>query len=145
MMKTVHSACLAILIAGLLSPGFPCAHDATAADQNPCASEMAAFCKDVKPGTPAMIECLEKHESMLSDACRAYEEKMGGRRTESREDVRQERMLRQACAAEIDKFCRNAGFGPGGMAACLNDHMNELSTPCGNSVKAVRGEQKNVK
>ncbi len=144
-MKQIHPYYLAILVAGLFLLGLPHGGSVNAAEKNPCADDIAKFCSSVKPGTRAMIDCLEVHESELSDACKAYEEKMGGPRAEMREEVRQEKMLRQACPTEIDKFCRNAGFGPGGLAACLNEHMSELSAPCGNSVKAVKEEQRTVK
>ncbi len=138
-MKPAHSACLAILIAGLLCPGLPRVHDAAAADPNPCAREIAEFCKNVKPGSSAMIDCLEAYEGMLSDACKAYEEKMSGKRTEMLEAVRQEKMLRNACEDDFTRFCENVD--PRGMAACLNEHLRELSTPCRNSVNALKEER----
>ncbi len=138
-MKPVYSACLAILVTGLLCPGPSRGSDAPVADQNPCASEIAEFCKNVKPGTSTMIDCLETHRGMLSDACKAYEEKMSGKRTEMLEAVRQEKMLRNACEDDFTRFCENVD--PRGMAACLNEHLRELSTPCRNSVNKLKEER----
>ncbi len=143
-MKQIHAFCLAILVAGLFLPGLPYGGSADAAEKNPCADEIAKFCSNTKPGTRAMIDCLEMHESELSDACKAYEEKIGGPRAEMREEVRQEKMLRQSCPAEIDKFCKNAGYGPEGLAACLNQHLGELSAPCEKSIKAYKGEHRKM-
>ena len=142
-MKPVHSAFLAILVACLLIPGLPFDNNAMAADQNPCAKEIATFCKDVKPGTSAMIDCLEANESLLSDTCKAYEEKMSGKKAEMREEVRQENMLRRACADDFARFCKDVD--PRGMAACLNVHLGELSAPCRDSVNALKDERKNAR
>lgn len=142
-MKRHHIFCLAILVAGLAFPGMPYIISATAADKNPCADEIAKFCKDVKPGSLAMIDCLEAHENELSNACRAYEEKTGGKRAEMKEDVRQEKMLRQTCEADISKFCQYPG--PGGIASCLNERMGELSAPCVKSVTEINAERRHAK
>ncbi len=115
-----------------------------AADQNPCSEDIAKFCKDAKPGS-ALLECLEEHETQLSDACKDYEERMGGARTESREAIRQQMRIRQACRDDVMKFCKDA---KGGISACLKDHTNELSTPCREAVTTVRGgpeEEKKTK
>ncbi len=142
-MKSSQMLGLVILVAGLAFLGLTYIGSAAAADKNPCASEIAKFCKNVKPGSQAMIDCLEAHESELSDACRAYEEKMGGQRAEKMEEVRQEKMLRQACAADISNFCQSPGSR--GITACLNEHMGELSAPCAQSVKTVNAERMKAK
>jgi hypothetical protein len=108
-----------------------------AADQNPCAEDMAKFCKDVKPGTP-LLQCLEEHENQLSEPCKAYEAQMERPRGESREVVRQQMRIRQACLGDIEKFCNEPKPG-GSITACLGGHMSDLSGPCGDALKAAKG------
>ena len=75
-MKQNSRLCRAVLVAALFIAGLMFSAEASAADQNPCSADMAKFCKDVKPGQRAMMECLERHESQLSDACKDYEARM---------------------------------------------------------------------
>jgi hypothetical protein len=116
----------------------------SAAAQNPCTEDIAKFCKDVKPGQMALMECLEQHEAQLSDACKAYEAKMERPRGESREVVAQLKRVRQACNEEIIKFCNDSPPVKGGISTCLKSHASELSGPCGEALKAVtEGEKTN--
>lgn len=110
----------------------------SASDQNPCSEDIAKFCKDVGPGR-ALLECLEAHETQLSNVCKAYEERMGGARTESREAMRQRMRVRSACEEDVTKFCKDVQPGSGGIAACFKEHANELSNPCSDALKAARG------
>ena len=117
------------------------AASASAADRNPCSEDIAKFCKDIKPGQNSLLECLEKHESQLSDACKDYETKMERPRAEAREVVNQQMRVRQACRTDIAKFCNDVKPGSDGVAACLKNHMSELSAPCGSALAATRGGQ----
>lgn len=112
---------------------------ASAANGNPCAEDIAKFCKNVEPG--ALMDCLEKHESDLSDACRTHEEKTGGKRVEMREEVRRIKIFRDACKNDVAKFCRDVKPEPGGIEKCLSAHRSELSTPCSEALKAVKEEK----
>ncbi len=141
-MKTFYEFCLTIFIAGLFCLSLMFSPHAIAADQNPCANDIAKFCKNIKPGTSAMMDCLEKHESELSDACKDYEAQMGGSRVEMKETVRDEKRFRQTCKDDIAKFCSGVNPGQGGLAGCLNKHVDELSAPCRESVKALQSERK---
>jgi hypothetical protein len=80
-MKRSKRLYLATLAAGLLNAGLMIGTHAFAAGSNPCSEEIATFCKNAA-GWPAILGCLEEHESELSDACRSYEAKKrwGGRR-----------------------------------------------------------------
>ena len=122
--------------------GFMFSINAYASDQNPCSKEMAMYCKNLTPGTSAMMDCLEKHENKLSNACKDYETKMGGSRVEMRENVRNISELRQACKDDTTKFCKDVNPANGGIEKCLNEHQNELSTPCSERMKTVKGERK---
>jgi hypothetical protein len=111
---------------------------ASAADENPCSEDIARFCRDIKPGTPALMDCLEKNENQLSEACKAYEAKMGGPRTERREQAREIARFRQTCTNDIVKFCKDVKPEQGGIIKCLNEHEKELSPLCSESIKAVK-------
>jgi hypothetical protein len=141
-MKKIYRLCLASLLAGLffLGPVFPVC--VSAAEKNPCAEDIAKFCKSIEPGTNAMMDCLEAHEGELSDACKDYEAKMGGGRVEMKEAVREEKRFNQTCKDDIAKFCKGVNPGQGGLARCMQEHVNELSAPCRESVKAIKGEMK---
>jgi hypothetical protein len=139
-MKKIKGFYLMTLAAGLLCFGWPLGIDASAADQNPCSGDMARFCANTPPGAAgwvALMECLEKHEKELSDACRDFEAKMGGPRMERSEAVREKRQFRQSCLGDMAKFCNDAGPTQGAMMKCLNEHENELSIPCSQSIKAM--------
>ncbi len=137
-MKRSHGLYPMILAAAFLLAGLMSGTDGRASDANPCSEDIAKFCPDVKAGEPAFLDCLERHESQLSDACKAYEAKLERPRTESREMVRQQMRIRQACRDDVAKFCKNLKPGGDGIAACLDAHENELSQPCRDAVEAAR-------
>ncbi len=112
-----------------------CAAHVFAADENPCAEYIAKFCNDVEPGGTATMECLEKHEGELSLACKAYEAKIGGKKVEMREEVREKMLARRACKADVAKFCGDVAPKVGGIEECLNSHMDELSRQCSERLK----------
>lgn len=130
------------LLAGLLFLGLMVGTYVSAADKNPCSEDMAKFCKDVKPDFRSIMECLEEHENELSEACKAHETKMGGRRMEIREEIRERVRFRKACNDDIVKFCKDATPATGGILKCLTDHEKEISTSCRESVKKLKGEKK---
>jgi hypothetical protein len=48
-------------------------------------------------------------------------------------------MVRQACAADIQKLCPDVQPGPGGgMRKCIVSHQSELSDPCKNALAQMR-------
>lgn len=113
--------------------------------KNPCSEDIAKFCKDVKPGGGAIMDCLEKHESELSDACKDYEATMKGRRVEKTEEVRALAKVRRFCRDDVTRFCKDIKPGGGGIAQCLGGHENELSTPCKDSLNGLKEETKKAK
>jgi hypothetical protein len=135
----------AILAYILLISGLMFGFDVSAADRNPCSEDIAKFCKDVKPGQRALMECLEEHETQLSDACKDYEARMGGARIESREALYQQMWIRQACRDDVTKFCNDVKSGSDGIATCLKEHASELSIPCRDAVKVTRGGEEEKK
>lgn len=137
-MKSLKKLCLAVLLGVFFISGFMFGAEASAADQNPCSEDIAKFCKDIQPGKRALMECLERNESKLSDACKEYEARMENPRMESREVAAQQTRVRQSCAGDIAKFCSDVKPGSGGIMACLKEHAGELSIPCGDAVEAAK-------
>jgi hypothetical protein len=92
-----------------------------AAEQElPCAEEIAKFCKDVKPGGGRILNCLNEHEKALSVSCREKLEESKKRLMEAQ----------QACAGDMEKFCKDVQPGGGRILKCLKEHMKELSSAC---------------
>lgn len=116
--------------------------NACAIDKNPCSKDMAKYCKNLQADTPAMMDCLEKHEGDLSNECKAYETKMGGNRVEMKEEVRGLNALRQDCREDELKFCKNVDPAQDGLLKCLKKNEKALSVACTNSIKEQQNEQK---
>ena len=103
----------------------------------PCADDIAKFCPDVKSAGGAIMQCLEKHESELTEACKAHEMKMHGRRGESMEKVQEYAKLRQSCNTEISKYCQDGNPGGVSITDCLTAHSKDLSAGCNDALKAT--------
>lgn len=114
--------------------------NASAETPNPCSQDMVKFCKNVQPGTPAMMDCLEKHENKLSNACRDYEATMGGARVEMKEEARNKIELRNACKEDISTLCKNVAPEQNGIIKCLSANEKKLSAACMKSVKECKME-----
>ncbi len=132
-MKQNYTTFFPIFVAGIFCLCLLCGTRASATDENPCAGDITKFCKDVKPG--AAMDCLEEHEKELSCECKAYEAKMGGKKVEMREKVRQMKIFLDSCREDMAKFCKDIS-GQSGIEKCLNEHSGELSSPCGELLKA---------
>jgi len=125
------------VLAGMVVLGLYYSPCALAADNNPCSDDIALFCKDSKRSPASLMDCLERNESKLSPACKDYEVKMGGKKHEVRESMRDRVRFRQNCAADVEKFCKNTEPGKGAIAKCLNEHKNEVSAPCSASMNEI--------
>lgn len=88
--------------------------------KGPCRADVEKFCKDVKPGKGRIWRCLKNHEAELSEECA---EKMAKAREKGKE-------ARDACAEDVQKFCKNVPRGKGRIISCLRSHMDELSEAC---------------
>ena len=142
-MKKTRCFYLFVSTVGILSLGwsFAVAAPPTPVKPNPCTEDIAKFCPNLPAGPAgvnALMNCLETHEKELSKACQDYEAKMWGPRMESREAVRARRAYVQSCRSDMVKFCKDAGIGPGSVFNCLSQHESELSTPCQESIKAIK-------
>jgi hypothetical protein len=134
LMKTCFSS---VLSAGFLCAGLILGVNTYAAGTSPCAEDISKFCPNAKPGDGNIMECLEKHENELTDACRMHEAKIHNKRSERKEIVQEQIKFRQACRNDMSKFCGNAKPGSGEIVKCLNVHEKDLSSPCSYSLKSI--------
>jgi hypothetical protein len=136
-MKQMSRVNLAIMVAGLLCVSLIFGINTSAADKNACSEDITKFCQNIEPGMVALMDCLEKHESKLSVACKEFETTMGGRKVERSEKVMEKVKFRQACLNDMAKFCSDANPTQGGMLMCLKNHEKEISVSCSESLKVM--------
>jgi hypothetical protein len=93
---------------------------ANAQAKNPCAEDVAKFCKDVQPGGGRLANCLKAHESELSPTCKDSHDQVKARAKEAHE----------ACADDVQKLCKDVKPGEGRIVRCLKDNSDRLSSEC---------------
>lgn len=103
---------------------------AARAEESPCKSDMEKFCKDVQPGEGRIIKCLKEHEAELSAECRTKGDELKEKAGE----------LKEACQADLDKFCKDVQPGEGRLAKCLKEHTAELSETCSKKIAEAKEE-----
>jgi hypothetical protein len=101
-----------------------------AEEELPCAEEIAKYCKEVKPGGGRILKCLDEHEKELSVSCKRKLE-------ESKERLMK---AQQACAGDMEKFCKDVQPGGGRILKCLREHTQELSPACRQEVEKTKGK-----
>ena len=136
-MERIMKSVLVTVTAGFLCIGVFTEGHVFAADQGPCAQDIAKFCKDVKPGGGAIRNCLEAHEGQLTAACKEHEAKMEKTRVEWREKAMQQRKFQRACKVDMAKYCKNVPATPEAQAKCLKTHEKELLPHCNESIKEM--------
>ncbi len=104
------------ILAMVLTTGEP----AAAQTKNPCADDVAKYCKDVTPGGGRLVRCLKQHENELSPECKASQEKAKAKAREAHE----------ACADDVQKLCKDVTPGGGRIIRCLKDNSKSLSPEC---------------
>ena len=88
-----------------------------------------------------MMACLESHEDQLSAACKEYEATMEGKRGEGMERVKIYAKFRQACSADVARFCRDADPKQGGVVKCLKGQADEISPACSEAIRMIDVEK----
>jgi hypothetical protein len=144
-MRRMEKFYFVVIVAGILCLSQTFSSVLYAAEQNPCAKDIAKFCKNVKSDSRGIIRCLEEHESELSPACRDYEAKLEGPRGERREMVKEKMRFRQDCQTDISKFCKDVDPAQGGLVKCIYKFENEISAPCRKWIKADKEESGKTK
>ena len=95
---------------------------------HPCKADMDKFCKDVKPGGGAIAKCMKEHAADLSAECKASSQEMKGHMKDAKD----------ACAADIQKFCETTHPGGGRIIQCLKQHSSDVSQGCKDSIEKMR-------
>jgi hypothetical protein len=95
---------------------------ALAQDANPCASDIARFCSNLRPGKGAIADCLQQNEAQLSPECRQYHLAEIGSAL---------RKTHQACEVDSVKFCGSYLQPPDErLLQCLKLNAPSLSPDC---------------
>ncbi|RHX83831.1 hypothetical protein [Leptospira stimsonii] len=89
------------------------------AHRDNCRAERETYCKDVRPG-PEGHRCLKENESKLSASCKSHLAEMETRH----------KAMKEACAVDEEKFCKDSTRENGGPMRCLRSHESELSAKC---------------
>ncbi len=117
MHRALPSLSLVALLATLAAP-VALAQDAPPA--HPCSADVARLCPGVQPGRGAIRACLQQNADQLSAECTAH--------------IAQARQrfqaVREACQADVTRFCSDVAPGGHRIAACLREHASELSDAC---------------
>lgn len=88
-----------------------------------CDAEIEHLCPDVGEG-PARARCLEKRSRNLAPVCRAQMQEQFVRWKEDRS------RLLSACQEDARRLCGGLRPGDGRMLQCLQDHSQEVSDRC---------------
>ena len=98
-------------------------------ERGACRAEIERLCADAPRGRERGM-CLKKHESQLSEGCRAW---IAERRQSrgARGDA-----VRSACKADMEALCADAE--PGDRGRCLREHSADLSDACREALAARR-------
>ena len=114
-----------VLFLGLVGLALCVSEPVGAQPKNPCADDLAKFCKDVKPGGGRLERCLKEHEKDLSPECKAS---IGAARAKAKE-------AHDACANDVQKFCKDVKPGEGRLVKCLKENEKQLSPECRDKLK----------
>jgi hypothetical protein len=89
-----------------------------------CKADVKKFCGDLQPGGGAIRDCMKKHESELSQACK-------DNIAEAKQKI-QEKMaaIKDACKQDLQKYCANVTPGEGREMACLKSYSDKISASC---------------
>jgi len=87
---------------------------------SPCAEDIEAFCKGIKPGEGDILRCLADKSGELSSACKGRLEQLKKDFLASAAD----------CEPDVQAFCATVPRSGGRLVQCLKKHEKELSSPC---------------
>lgn len=114
------------LIMSLMLAAIPAAADHhEKKEKGPCRGDIERFCAEVEPGGGRIVECLQRHESELSQSCRESKRMM-------RADMK-DKMI-DACRADASSLCPGKEVGTG-LLVCLKENKEKLSAGCKESMR----------
>lgn len=99
----------------------------------PCADELAKYCSGITPGGGRLKQCLEKHLSDVSPACRDWLDEM----RKKAED------LNRACFDEIAAFCNFDKPDQMRIVQCLQERYVNLRLECREKLREFTDPLKN--
>ena len=91
-------------------------------DLGPCKEDFAKFCHGVRPGGGRILRCMKLHLGELNPDCRVYLGQEAGKAVAAK--------AKEACQADMDKFCPGVQPGEGRLLQCLDAHKQQLSRSC---------------
>lgn len=106
----------------------------------PCGDDLKKFCANVTPGGGAVFECMKKNEAQLSATCKEHMTKMSERIGPMKEAFQ---VVKDACSADVEKFCKEAPAGHGGKIRCL--HANQDKPDFSEKCKEAMSKMKELK
>jgi Cysteine rich repeat len=116
------------LLVGIVGLGLWIGLPARAQTKNPCADDIAEFCKGVRPGGGRLARCLKEHEKDLSSQCKAGIDEARAKAKEAHE----------ACADDVQKLCKDVKPGAGRIVRCLKQNEEQLSPECRDTLTRTR-------
>jgi hypothetical protein len=101
---------------------------------NGCQTEIATYCKDVKPGEGRILACLYAYQDKLSGKCE-YALYDAAARLERA--VAALSYVAKECEADLEATCKGVQAGEGRLLQCLEDNENKISPRCKGALKDV--------
>jgi hypothetical protein len=101
---------------------------------NGCKTEIATYCKDVKPGEGRILACLYAYEDKLSGKCE-YALYDAAARLERA--VAALTYVAKECEADIVANCSGVKAGEGRVLQCLEKNEAKVSKRCKGAIKDV--------
>jgi hypothetical protein len=101
---------------------------------NGCKTEIATYCKDVKPGEGRILACLYAYEDKLSGKCE-YALYDAAARLERA--VAALTYVAKECEADIVANCSGVKAGEGRVLQCLEKNEAKVSNRCKGAIKEV--------
>jgi len=98
-----------------------------------CMQDLNRFCGSVRPGEGRVMRCLERRQDDLRQACQGWVERF----EVARDKVRG---VRDACRADVKKFCGSSAAEAGALVECLEEHQGELSSECATAGPKLAGQ-----
>lgn len=105
---------------------------------DPCASDVAQFCPNVKLGSGRVVDCMQANRSRLSTACRA---RLDANVQKARSYVEE---FGRSCRRDVDEFCPSVDPGGGRVIGCLRQHQPELSPTCQGEMTRIADARERV-
>jgi hypothetical protein len=92
----------------------------TALGKGACSNDVQQFCNSITPGQGRVAACLHSHNDAISSTCQ----------TQLKTAANEFKTMRKACKNDVQKYCKGAEAGNGGVMSCLKQHEDQLSSSC---------------